>query len=100
MPAFVPVYRGVQSELTGYTLAFVVMSQPTSPSVSQHAALDDYESVSTEGFLGSSWTHISSARVARNASLMGQVPPNGTQQVTPLGQGGLSRIFFWGWRGL
>ena len=53
-----PVYRGVQSELTGYTLAFVVMSQPTSPSVSQHAALDDYESVSTEGFLGSLWTHI------------------------------------------
>ena len=28
--------------------------------------------------------------------LMGQVPPNGTQQVTLLGQGGLSRIFFWG----
>ena len=32
--------------------------------------------------------------------LMGQVPPNGTQQVTPLGRGGLSRICFGGGGGL
>ena len=39
-------------------------------------------------------------RVRNDVKLMGQVPPNGTQQVTPLGRGGLSRICFGGVGGL